>query len=207
VPQFAAVITFDDLDASLEDINLDGMSPYQGFTWKNVSAYAAVPGFPGFNNGIVSPNNAAYSGGEILGDAVVGKILSPTAFDFTSAYLGARYYDDLTVTLQGFSGTTLKFTQSVTVNTSGAKLFTFDFANINELDFFASRTAFTTDPFGCGPSNCTQFTLDNIAGPGGAIPIPEPSCVSLVSFGIIVFLTAMGLERLHRGTDTSFLKG
>jgi hypothetical protein len=59
IPAFAAVVNFDDLDASARDVSLDAISPYQGFTWTNFFAYTSAPGFPGFNNGILSPPNAA----------------------------------------------------------------------------------------------------------------------------------------------------
>lgn len=58
----AAIVTFDDLDASGGDLILDTISPYQGFTWTNFSAYTSIPGFPGFNNNIAFQNNATYSG-------------------------------------------------------------------------------------------------------------------------------------------------
>src|SRR5689334_3889973 len=93
-PGFAEVINFDDLDATAGDIQLDSISPYQGFVWNSVSAYTAVPGFPGFNNGIVSPNNAGYSGGEALEGPIIGKVSSSSPFDFMSAYLGAEWYDN-----------------------------------------------------------------------------------------------------------------
>jgi hypothetical protein len=100
----ASVINFDDVDASLGDVSLDAISPYQGLTWTNFFAYTSFPGFDGFNNGIVSSPNAAYSGGEIGGASVVpvtGKIGSASLFDLASIDLGAGYYDDLLITVEG----------------------------------------------------------------------------------------------------------
>src|SRR5690348_11171994 len=85
----AAIVNFDDLDVSAGDVSLDSLSSYQGFNWANFSAYTATPGFPGFDNGIISPNNAAYSGGELFGATVtpvIGKIEAASPFDFVSAY-------------------------------------------------------------------------------------------------------------------------
>ena len=177
----AWAIDFDDIDASAGDVSLDALSPYHGFTFVNFSVYTNTPGFDGFNKGIASSNNAAYSGGEIFGAAVlpvVGKISAATPFDFISGYLGAGYYDNLSVTVEGFFGGSMKFSQTVTVNTQGAQLFTFNFTDIDELDIFASPTASTTDPYGCGPSNCTQFTLDDaiFAVPGPTLtPTTTPA--------------------------------
>jgi hypothetical protein len=50
-------MNFDDptRDTASGIVSLDTIiPPYQEFTWTNFSAYTAIPGFPGFNNGIVS---------------------------------------------------------------------------------------------------------------------------------------------------------
>ena len=134
----AAIVNFDDLDASGGDLGLDSLSPYQGFTWTNFSAYTNVPGFPGFNNGIVSLDNAAYSGGELFGATVtpvIGKIEANDPFDFVSAYLGSGYYDDLDLTVQGRLDGSLLFTSSLILNTTAPVLINFAFTGIDELDF------------------------------------------------------------------------
>lgn len=188
---FATIVNFDDLDASGGDVVLDGLSPYQGFTWTNFSAYTTTPGFPGFNNGIVSPDNAVYSGGELFGPAVtpvIGKIESADNFDFISAYLGSGYYDNLDLTVQGKLNGALLFTRTLTLGTAAPLFVSFGFAGINELDFFAGTTASTTDPFQCGTVNCTQFTLDDLAfEPGSTTPppnlLPEPPSLALLGLG------------------------
>ena len=116
------------------------------------------------NNGIISSGNAAYSGGELFGatvSPVVGKISAASPFDFLSGYLGAGYYNNLSVTVQGRSVGQLLYSRVVNVGTTGAQSFDFGFLGVDEVDFFGSKSASTTDPFGCGPSNCTQFTLDD----------------------------------------------
>ncbi|ABB76080.1 PEP-CTERM protein-sorting domain-containing protein [Nitrosospira multiformis ATCC 25196] len=187
----AAIVNFDDLDASGGDLVLDTLSPYQGFTWTNFSAYTSIPGFPGFNNGIVSPDNAAYSGGESFGPIVtpvIGKIEADDPFDFVSAYLGSGYYDDLSLTVQGRLNGTLLFTTTLTLDTAAPLFVNFGFTGINELNFFAAATGSTTDPFQCGTVNCTQFTLDNLTfAPGSTTPppnpLPEPSSLALLCLG------------------------
>lgn len=37
----AAIIGFDDIDASAGDVSLDALSPYQGFSWSNFFAYTS----------------------------------------------------------------------------------------------------------------------------------------------------------------------
>jgi hypothetical protein len=63
----AATIGFDDIDATAGDVLLNGISLCQGYGWTNMSVYTNTPGFPGFNNGIVSSPNAAYTAGDALG--------------------------------------------------------------------------------------------------------------------------------------------
>lgn len=203
----AAPVTvgFDDIDASGGDVLLT--SPYRGLNWSNFLAYTTTPGFDGFNNGIVSPANAAYSGGQNGGPItpIVGSISSGTLFDFLSADLGAGYYNGLALTVTGQrSGSTL-FSRTVTLNTAGAQAFSFNFAAIDTLLFTAAATAGTTDPFACGSFNCTQFTLDDFTfQPTDIVPpppppptsIPEPNSLALV-------LTAFVLgTRLRRPRDT-----
>jgi hypothetical protein len=83
---------------------------------------------------------------------------------------------------------TLQYTQTVTVNTSGAQFFALNFTGINELDIFSSPTSSTTDPFGCGPSGCSQVTLDDLifnaaSGPPPP-PVPEPASFLLAFLGL-----------------------
>jgi hypothetical protein len=189
----AAVISFDDLDASAGDIDLAGISPYAGYTWTNVLAYTTTPGFPGFNNGIASGPNAAYSGGEYLGafiEPVIGRVIGSSPFSFLSAAVGSGYYDGLVVTIQGFLGGNLLFSRNVTVGTSGATVFDFGFGNIDTLAFFASTNSNTTDPFQCGPTNCTQFTIDDLVFGPPITSVPEPGVLLLLAMGLFVaFLT------------------
>jgi hypothetical protein len=200
VPAFGGTINFDDVNAAAGDVVLNGLNPYHGFTWTNFSVYTTTPGFPGFNNGIVSPANAAYSGGEVFGATVtpvVGEIQSASPFNFVSAYVGAGYYDNLSLTVQGLLGGSLLFTRTVTVNTTGAQLTSFGFTGINELDFFASKTPQTTDPFLCGDFNCTQFTLDDLTFAPASTPVPLPSSFGLLALALAL-VAAQGTRRRTR---------
>lgn len=199
----AAPVTvgFDDVDASGGDVPIT--SPYAGLNWSNVLIYTTTPGFDGFNNGIVSSPNAAYSGGQTGGPItpIVGSVSSATLFDFISADLGAGYYDGLALIVTGQrSGSTL-FTQTVTLDTKGARAYTFNFNAIDTLLLTAVAAAGSTDPFACGSFNCTQFTLDEFTFQPTDIPSPptgvsEPNSLALV-------LTALGLgTRLRRRRGT-----
>lgn len=187
---------FDDIDASGGDVPI--ASPYLGFTWANFTAYTATPGFEGFNNGIVSPANAAYSGGEMFTNAVtpiVGSITSTNLFDFLSADLGAGYYDGLSLTAQGLRGGQLLFTRTVTLGTTGAQGFSFDFIDIDTLTLVAAATPTTADPFACGGFNCTQFTLDDVMLVAKDIvaPPPEPPAGEVSEPGSLALVLVAGL--------------
>ena len=189
-PALADTITFDDIDASAGDVILDNLNPYHGFVFTNFSVYTSVPGFPGYNNGIVSGPNGAYTAGDAL-SPIVSTITAATPFDFTSAYLGSGWYDGLGVTLIGLSGGVQVYDQSVKVNTTGAQPFSFAFDGITELDIYSTVSAATTDPYGCGASGCSQITLDNVTLTPDANPAPpptvtpEPSSIILTGLGIL----------------------
>jgi hypothetical protein len=161
-------------------------SPYQGFTWQDFRYYSfdANAGFPTWQAGIVSQPNAAYSGGEVGVTQIVGVISSATPFDFVSAYLGSPNYATMNLTVQGLQGSTVAFSQVVSVNNNGADLFTFNFLNIDSLRFFGSDTP--GDP--CGDFNCSQFSVDDLQFAPATTAVPEPSTMSLLGLGALALM-------------------
>jgi hypothetical protein len=193
VPATAVTINFNGLDASSGDIVLDSLNPYQGFNWTNFSVYTSTPGFPGFNNGIVSPPNAAYGGGDSMGSPTPSYIASSSDFNFVSGYLGSGWYNGLDLTVEGLLDGVQRFSKTVTVNTAAAQLVSFNFTDINSLEFFTTVTASTSDPYACGPSGCSQFTIDDLTvTPSSGPPptVPEPAALAVASLGILAFAAA-----------------
>jgi len=193
----ASTINFNDIDASSGDVILDGLSPYQGYTWTNLSVYTSTPGFPGFNNGIVSPPNAAYTSGDALGVPIISMITSPAPFNFGGGYFGSGWYDEIDVTVNGLFDRVQRFTQTFTVDTESPRLITLDFSGINEVDIYSSVTASTSDPYGCGPSGCSQITLDDLTltpASGPPVSTPEPSAALLVAVGILAAAIVRGCK-------------
>jgi hypothetical protein len=84
-PATASIVDFGGVDSCGENVSLDVLNPYQGLNWTNFAVYTAIRGFPGFNNGIVSKPNAAFTGGDDLGATIIGKITVAAPFDFVFA--------------------------------------------------------------------------------------------------------------------------
>ena len=194
----ADTITFDGIDASAGDVILGS---YDGYMFTNVSVYTYTPGFPGYNNGIVSQPNAAYTAGDANGSPIISTITAATPFDFTGAELGSGWYDGLGATLLGLVNGVQVYDQSVTVNTEGAQSFSFNFDDITELDIYSTISSSTTDPYGCGPSGCSQITLDDLMLTPDANPAPppavtpEPASIVLTGLGLVSAAIARRFKR------------
>ncbi len=198
LPAMADTLGFDDINASAGDVIL---TSYDGYDFTNFSAYTTVPGFPGFNNGIISGPNAAYS-------SDTGSISSATTFDFTAAELGSGYYDGLQLTIEGLRGGTLYYAKTVNVSTTGAQAFSFAFDGIDELLFTTSTTTSTTDPYFCGAVGCSYFTLDDAVltpdvspppppPPSPPAVTPEPPAWTLLTLGLLAMLSLRRTRPLH----------
>ena len=88
------------------------------------------------------------------------------------------------------TGGVLVASRTVRVDTRGAQAFTFDFSNVTEVALFASATAATTDPFMCGPVNCTQFTVDEAVMDETLAPeVPGQGTAALLTLAACAFMT------------------
>ena len=194
----ALTIHFDDIDASGGDIDLTS-SAYQGYVWTNFSTYISLAGLDGFNHGIVSPDNAAYGGGETFSSGyskpLISALSANSLFGLTNAYFNAVYYDNLDVIVEGSLNSRVLFSKTMTVSTASALLVNFDFIGINRLNFWAVQTESTTNPFGCNGFKCTQFTVDSLSiqDPSTDATVPEPPLLMLLCFGMM--LTAIFTRR------------
>jgi hypothetical protein len=140
------VINFDDLPgfgpASIPAV-------YDGFDWNNfgylnsadyTTTYA--PGGSGYLNGTVSLPNVAFNDNSsvntITGVTVSGSFSSGTAFNLTSAYVTAAWYNELSLEVIGYNGATPVYDKTYTVNTTGPSLIDFNFDGITSVDFVSS---------------------------------------------------------------------
>jgi hypothetical protein len=178
------VVTFDNIsETGTGSFIPDG---YQGLVWSNfvgMNAILYAGSYPFYTNGyyygIVSPSNVAYDA-----DASPAKIESQgTNFDFLSTYLTAAWNTNLNIEVQGFRGGTLLYATTVVPNVTSSTLFTFNYLNIDRLDFTPSG--------GIGEPANGQFAMDNFTFEF----VPEPSSLLLAALGGVSLITLLKRRR------------
>ena len=104
---------------------------YGGFDWNNffIIDKNDLPD-SGYNRGTVSDNNTAFNA-----DGAPASLSSASLFTFTSTYLTAAWNTGLSIQVDGIVAGVTVYTQTVTVDTTGPTLFTFNYANIDTLLF------------------------------------------------------------------------
>jgi hypothetical protein len=183
----AATIDFDDLPETFDDAL---PSPYAGFDWADFRYFSfdANAGFPAWQAGIASQPNAAYSGGELVdGNGVetqiVGVISRATPFDFVSATFATPWYSSMNLTVEGYLGGVLKFSQTVATDNDGADLFAFNWTNIDSVKMFGSDGIGDPCTF-----NCSQLIVDDFSWQRATLPVPEPLTLALFGLGLLAVL-------------------
>ena len=111
-------------------------SGYAGFDWSEFGYldgddYSNNPS--GYQNGIVSPDDVAYNCAENP-----ASITSAGPFTFNSAYFTGGWNNGLNIQVTGYLNGKLVDSKSFTVNASGPTLETFNWTDINVLDFASS---------------------------------------------------------------------
>lgn len=110
-------------------------------------------------------------------------------FTFNSAYFTAAWNDGLTIDVTGKLGGVTEDATSFVVNTSGPTLETFNWTDIDELDF----SSFGGVNHGY-TGNGTQFAMDNMTINGPVTATPEPR---LLLFLIVGLACIVGVQRLN----------
>ncbi len=168
----AEVVAFDDLGLWFH--NQEIYSGYAGLDWQGFYAmnvpYEFGSNYPtGYIAGMVSPEYVAYN---FFGQAA--EISSGTPFTFVSACLTAAWLDDLQITVEGFRGSSLEYTQTVPVSPTAWTLFNFNFVGVDRVRFTPSGGQILAQSSGTG----TQFVMDNlIISNGTASETPETEVV------------------------------
>jgi hypothetical protein len=170
------VITFDDLSDGGGGTPIS--SPYQGLDWTNFGVlntpdFTVNDGPNGYANGTVSGPNVAYN------ESGTAAMTTGTPFTFNSAYFTAAWNDGLTIDITGKLGGVTEDTTSFVVNTSGPTLETFNWTDIDELDF-SSFGGVNHGYNGLG----TQFAMDNMTINGPTTATPEPHLLLFLIAGL-----------------------
>ena len=177
----ATVLTFDDLPAlpSLPTEPIAQIGTYGGLTWSNYFYYGDGAGInsyfgysaSGYSNGLVSGSNVAFNGFE----SVVS--VSDGLFDFNGAYLTGAWNDGLNIDVQGWSGVTKIYDQTVVVDSTAPTWFAANYMAIDKLVF--SSSGGTDHGYG---GNGTHFAMDNFTFNQS---VPEPSTCLLLCSGLV----------------------
>jgi hypothetical protein len=179
------VITFDDLPNSTTGTFIaDG---YQGLDWTNFGVGNAILrsnvfGVSGYNYGMVSPSNVAFNG-----FGLPAEIDSGTNFNFLSTYLTGAWNSNLNIEVQGFSGATLLYDTTVVASATSPTLFTFNYANVNQLVF----NSFGGQNAGFASGSGEEFVMDNLTFEF----VPEPSSLLLVALGGVSLVALLRRKR------------
>lgn len=142
---------------------------YMGFHWSNF--YRIDRGFsemPGEDNAVHGDRAAVNGFGE------PASISRRSTFNFYSAYIGAGWYDGVTVTVAGLRDGKELFSQSLTAYTSGSELVIFNFVGINELRF--RSTVSDIDGY--------HFIIDDLMFDTPHTVTPEPVSMALLGTGL-----------------------
>jgi hypothetical protein len=196
----AQAITFDDVRFTNFPANFNGYSlnnlpsfgtNYASLQWSpnfnvlRATGYsdrvAGAPANNGFINGLVSGDYVAYNGG--AAPVSFEALTTDGLFNFNSVYMGAAWYSNLSVAVQGFRDGVevyntaingLSFVDSVFVN--------FGWTNIDKVSF-TSLSGPAGNPVDNLSTYNRAFVMDNLSV--SAVPEPETYALMLAGLGLI----------------------
>lgn len=168
----AAVLTFDDITTNSIEFPVD---TYGGLTWNNlgvVSAEAAGGNHigSGYDSGTVSGDYVGYNG------SGYPLTVSGSAFNFIGAYLTGAWNDGLSIDIVGNRSGIELYSQTITIDSTSATWFEFNFLGIDELIF----TSYGGTDAGYGGGG-VHFAMDDFT----YSPVPVPAAVWLFGSGIL----------------------
>ena len=174
---FATVLSFDDLTSNTGFTNLSGTN-YGALNWSSDFYILSTPGYTtsGYQNGTVSGDYVALNG--FASDVSI----SDGFFNFVGAFFTAAWNDGLSIRIQGLSGASVLYDQTIVVDTTGPLWFDANFIGIDTLTF--SSFGGTNAGFnGAG----THFAMDDFTF-DTATNVPTPATLFLMALGGLFLL-------------------
>ena len=128
----AAVINFDDLSTGTLGTPITG--GYAGLNWQNfyyadAEVATSLTGWPGYENGLVSPGNIAFNG---FGDPAE---VSGSVFTLDSGYFTSAYSEPNLLLVEGFRLGSLLYTREVDLVVEEPIFVTFGWSGIDRVRF------------------------------------------------------------------------
>lgn len=197
----AQTLTFDDVRFTNFPANYNGYelenlpafgTNYGGLTWSDQFSVlratglsdrvAGTPANNGFVNGLVSGDYVAFNGG--AAPVSFEALTADGLFNFDSAYLGAAWYSNLSVAVQGFRDGIQQYSTIVSGLTFvDSVLVSFGWSNIDRVTF----TSVATGSAGMAVDNQSTynraFVMDNLSV--SAVPEPETYAMLLAGLGLM----------------------
>ena len=168
----ATVLTFDDITTATTGTISNG---YGGLNWDQI----------GCVNGADYHLGSGYDNGTVSGDYVAANqwanvaTVSDSFFDFNGAYFTGAWNDGLNINIQGLSGGTVLYNETIQVDHNGPTWFSANYIGINQLVISSyGGTQAVVSGFG------EHFAMDNFTFNETA-PVPEPSTILLMGAGLL----------------------
>ena len=164
------VLTFDDLPALSEGVGAPIPVGYggAGVTWTNMN-YLNTIGHPTAPNGAASPPYVAYN--PDFSPLINPALVLDGPFNFGGAYLTAIWRDGLNIKVEGYLGTNLLYTKTVTVDNTGPTWCAFNYYGIDKLQFSS---------WGGTGGSTAHFVMDNFT----VVPVPGAVLLGILGLGV-----------------------
>lgn len=174
----AATLTFDEPSIPYGEWQLVP-GGYGGLQWNyfGVLNGSLRPPREGYYTGMVSPQNVAFN---IQGDPA--SISSSTAFTLNSAYLTAAFFEGLQLRVEGWTGTTLAYSNTYILSSNAPTLIQFNYVGVDLVKFIPSTHSawFAMDNLvindGDADGDGVPDSLDRCPGTAPGVVVNEAGC-------------------------------